>query len=531
MDRRVETFLQAAQTGSFSETARRLFITQPAVTQQIASLGDELGVRLFEREGNRMVLTTPGRIAQRRYQRMCDEERALRQELSPWSARRSFTVGCPGGMIRYDRERYSQVLQIAMKHFPGAEVRSLELDNPEQHFRILADHEADAIVSGVEPARDAHGDAVSWHVLRSIHHYVVCRHDDPLAKKDVVELRDLAGKVVYTFESEAFSGNLLRALDGAEEPKPVLRRQQSLAGSLPLIQAGKGVTICAQNIPLPDDLLLVPLDFAPNIHIGLVWLKDVWPQTRAFESFVEEVAQLYLPERTQEKALRRTQMRQARAALPAEGRARQGADACARLLALPEVRAARVVAGYLAFGDELDVGGFLRGALADGHAVALPVTLCGPKLAFVRVSRTELDDPALLPRCLREPQRPLDALPTELEGRLVAPSDIDVAVLPGLAFDVHGTRLGYGGGYYDAWLGEAFGEPSGRRADGAAESTAHGKAQAQARKRPLLVGVGFDCQLLPPEASLPREPHDIPLDVVVTPGATLVVGEQAAGER
>ena len=72
MDRRVETFLQVAENGSFSETARKLFISQPAVTQQIASLGDELGVRLFERDGNRMVLTTPGRVAQAHYQRMLD---------------------------------------------------------------------------------------------------------------------------------------------------------------------------------------------------------------------------------------------------------------------------------------------------------------------------------------------------------------------------------------------------------------------------------------------------------------------------
>ena len=227
-----------------------------------------------------------------------------------------------------------------------------------------------------------------------------------------------------------------------------------------------------------------------------------------------------LPERTQKKALRRAQMRRARASLSASERARQSAEACGRLLALPEAREARVVACYLAFGDELDVGEFMRCMLAAGRAVALPVTLRGPHLAFVRVGTAELDDPALLPGCLREPQRPLDALPAELEGRLVAPADIDVAVLPGLAFDAQGTRLGYGGGYYDAWLGEAFGE-----ADAPGTPT---RAQGQAQGRPLLVGVGFDFQLLPPEASLPREAHDVPLDVVVTPGGTLVVAAQAS---
>lgn len=115
VDRRVETFLQVAENGSFSETARKLFISQPAVTQQIASLGDELGVRLFERDGNRMMLTTPGRVAQAHYQRMFNEEQSLKRELAPWSARRSFTIGCPSGMIEYDEARYSRLLHIAMK--------------------------------------------------------------------------------------------------------------------------------------------------------------------------------------------------------------------------------------------------------------------------------------------------------------------------------------------------------------------------------------------------------------------------------
>ena len=70
-----------------------------------------------------------------------------------------------------------------------------------------------------------------------------------------------------------------------------------------------------------------------------------------------------------------------------------------------------------------------------------------------------------------------------------------VVLCPLLAFDDHGTRLGYGGGYYD---------------------------RAMALLRPMLgnhgrhvhlVGLGFDAQRA---ARLPREPHDIPLDGVIT---------------
>lgn len=532
MDRRVETFLQVAENGSFSETARKLFISQPAVTQQIASLGDELGVRLFERDGNRMMLTTPGRVAQEHYRRMLDEEQALKRELAPWSVRRSFTIGCPSGMIEYDEARYSQVLRIAMKCFPDADVRSVKLGSPEQHYRILASHEADVIVSGVEDTQEEHGDAIECRILRAIRHYVVCRRDDPLAKNSLVELDELAGRVVFTFDNEAFPNELLQILTAPNGPQPTLRHQQSLAGVLPLIQAGRGITIYAQDIPLPPDLMLVQLNFAPNAHVGLIWLKGPRPQGRAFDSFVDQATQVYLPEREEEKTLRREQAKRTRATMSETERIRQSEAVCDRLLRLPEIGAVRVVACYLAHGDELDLGEFMRTFALDGSCglsddtsgisqnpariVALPVTLRGYKLAFVQVNDDELANPEMLPRCLREPSRALEAVPAELAGRMIDPADIDVAILPGLAFDTHGTRLGYGGGYYDAWLGEAYGlrgaGKTGKRSGGAHRST----SKAPSSQRPFLIGACFDCQLLPPAATLPREPHDIAMDVVVT---------------
>lgn len=581
MDRRVETFLQVAENGSFSETARKLFISQPAVTQQIASLGDELGVRLFERDGNRMVLTTPGRVAQEHYQRMLDEEQALKRELAPWSARRSFTIGCPSGMIEYDETHYSQVLRIAMKCFPDADVRSIKLGSPSQHYRVLASHEADVIVSGVEITQEEHGEDIDCRILRAICHYVVCRRDDPLAKNSLVELDELAGRVVYTFDNEAFPNELLQMLTASNGPQPTLRHQQSLAGVLPLIQAGRGITIYAQDIPLPPDLMLVQLNFATNAHVGLIWLKGPRPQGRAFDSFIDQAAQVYLPERKEEKTLRRQQAKRARVAMSMAERTGQSEAVCDRLLRLPEVGTACVVACYLAYGDELDLGGFMRafvvsndrlegaadgngGTLASGELgaqlssgehelldgcgkssiepetsqnptapekagipqnpariVALPVTLRGHKLAFVQVDDAELANPETLPRCLREPSRPLEAVPTELAGRTIDPADIDVAILPGLAFDAHGTRLGYGGGYYDAWLEEAYGlgdtGKTGKRSGGARRST----SKAPSSHRPFLIGACFNCQLLPPAATLPREPHDIPMDAVVTASGVL----------
>lgn len=72
----------------------------------------------------------------------------------------------------------------------------------------------------------------------------------------------------------------------------------------------------------------------------------------------------------------------------------------------------------------------------------------------------------------------------------VDPATLDLIIVPAVALDPAGNRLGRGKGFYDRLL---------RRTSAAT------------------IGVGFACQLLP---DLPAEPHDVPLDLVITPAST-----------
>lgn len=73
--------------------------------------------------------------------------------------------------------------------------------------------------------------------------------------------------------------------------------------------------------------------------------------------------------------------------------------------------------------------------------------------------------------------------------REISPQEIDLALIPGVAFDRHGGRLGYGRGYFDRLL--ALVPPAVPR-----------------------VGLGFACQVA--EEPIPTEPHDVPLTHLVT---------------
>jgi 5-formyltetrahydrofolate cyclo-ligase len=171
----------------------------------------------------------------------------------------------------------------------------------------------------------------------------------------------------------------------------------------------------------------------------------------------------------------------ARDALPAEERSRLAAVVARRFLDLPEVETARVVMAFSSFGSELPTDPLIDALVARGVTVALPRTASGD----------------LEPRTWR-PGEPTTTAPFgALEpagGQVLAPDAIDIVVVPAVAFDRSGRRVGYGGGFYDRFL-------------------------PRTREDALRAGVAFDLQLL--DEDLPAGTFDHGVDVVVTETETV----------
>lgn len=156
-----------------------------------------------------------------------------------------------------------------------------------------------------------------------------------------------------------------------------------------------------------------------------------------------------------------------------------------RLFSLPAWQNAPVVCGYASVRDELDLTPVWEAALRDGKTYALPVTLSGAREGrmIFRAVRTR-QDLATARFGLSEPAEHCPTLtPSDLRDALV--------ILPGLAFDEDGYRLGYGGGYYDRFLSHLSDE-------GVRATT-----------------VGLTCERLC-ATHLPHESHDIPADSIIT---------------
>ncbi|MYQ49048.1 5-formyltetrahydrofolate cyclo-ligase [Streptomyces sp. SID4985] len=185
------------------------------------------------------------------------------------------------------------------------------------------------------------------------------------------------------------------------------------------------------------------------------------------------------------RALRR-QLLRVRNGLP-EDDIRSSADALAgQALLLPELAAARTVAAYVSVGGEPGTRALLDTLRARGVRVLLPALLPDNDLDWA-----EYTGPGSLAPVRHDGRMEL----LEPSGPRLGPDAVasaDTVLLPGLAVDEHGMRLGRGGGSYDRVLARL----------------------ESAGARPALVVLLYDTEVV---ARVPAEPHDRPVHAVVTP--------------
>ena len=175
------------------------------------------------------------------------------------------------------------------------------------------------------------------------------------------------------------------------------------------------------------------------------------------------------------KAALRSEAHKRRAQLHPSLRVEAARDAVAHFFDGLEIGQSEVVAAYWPIRDELDIKHLIARLMDGGQPVALPVVLGDEEPLDLRLWQ----EGAPLYEAGFGTLAPEDGAPR------VEP---DVILMPLLGFDRQGTRLGYGGGYYDRTL-------------------------ARLPKRPRLVGFAFARQEID---HIPRDAHDVPLDAIVT---------------
>jgi len=158
---------------------------------------------------------------------------------------------------------------------------------------------------------------------------------------------------------------------------------------------------------------------------------------------------------------------------------------CGTFMALPEFASARTVLFYLDVRSEVRTRHALPAALQSDKRIVVPYCVENELELFLLENMDEL---AVGMYKILEPRKELRDLP----GKRIAPDELDLIMVPGVAFDRRGARMGHGFGYYDRLL-------------------------QHARAETPLVALAFECQLF---EEIPTQAHDVFMDKIITEQAT-----------
>ena len=172
------------------------------------------------------------------------------------------------------------------------------------------------------------------------------------------------------------------------------------------------------------------------------------------------------------KALR-SQIRDQKRAMTDEQINQLSSELATRFFKTEQYKNAKTIYGYLPYNQEVRTVPILEQALRDGKAVAVPKVV-GDQMVFVL-----MDD-------LSKVEKGYAGIPEPVADGPIADDPRALVLMPGLAFDPFGHRIGYGGGFYDRFLEQEPEHPT--------------------------VALCYGFQMLP---VLETEAHDIPVDLVV----------------
>lgn len=159
-----------------------------------------------------------------------------------------------------------------------------------------------------------------------------------------------------------------------------------------------------------------------------------------------------------------------------------------KLFNLEEFKKAGLIMFYSSFKNEVETGEMIEEAIALGKKIALPKTSRQDGIKPYLIFNLKKD---LVPGLFGIPEPKAEA------KREVNPEEIDMVIVPGIAFDRYGHRIGFGQGFYDCFL----------------RSISPRIGTLEGQSRPFCVGLGFDFQIVD---AIPADIYDERVDMVIT---------------
>lgn len=286
--RQVQLFLAAAEEGSITAAARRMHLTQPALSRQIKALEEELGVELFTRGAHSVALTPAGRVLVGEGRKLLERaERLVKRvqaEADGEPLRIGYAPSLAGPLLGLALERFSQL-------HPRARVQLFDRSSAEMR-EGLAQGEFDVVVT---VPWEGDGALVTWTRIRRHAMCLAVPAAHPFASRTKVPLGELNGQRLLLYsrsEYPEYWASVSRLFRDHGIDAKVAGEFDGVSSLGAAVEAGLGVALVAAGSRL-DRVVMLPLDPEPEavcVSAGLAAGREIPPVVGVFVAELRRVA-------------------------------------------------------------------------------------------------------------------------------------------------------------------------------------------------------------------------------------------------
>lgn len=280
----LRVFLEAARAQNFSQAARNLHVTQPAVTGQIRALEESLDIKLFKKRGRKMMLTEAGAMVLKSAHEIFEIERRTEHMILEFKElkRGILKVGTTKTYARYLMPAF--ITSFHAVH-PGIKIIldegssddvTASLFKLQNELAIIAVNEAD--------------DALTLHPFREEEVLLFAAPSHPLASRKSIKFAELEGQpVIMKEEGSSTRRKVMAAFERRNVAPNILVETSNVGFIREMVEKGEGVAFLVRSameeeiargrvksVPITDEKLL--------LHVSIAHLadQDLSPAARAF---------------------------------------------------------------------------------------------------------------------------------------------------------------------------------------------------------------------------------------------------------
>ena len=260
----IQYFLTISEVGSFNKASEKLFISQPSLSAGIKKLETELEVELFERTGRGIILTSAGKLFQRKAEEILQKYESLRTEIKQFKKQPTLKLGTLHTIRSYD---LAQLLAKFSQKYPDVNIEILNGYLPELQNWLEQGHIDLAITWLTEE------NYFNTLPLFDQPFKLAVPNSHPYAKNKSVRLMDLDRQpYINRTNCEFWQSNPTMFSSVGVQPQFVYSSNNE-EWVISLIQAGIGMSIMPVWSNLSDVIYIPILDLSLSRVVGLKWRK------------------------------------------------------------------------------------------------------------------------------------------------------------------------------------------------------------------------------------------------------------------